>query len=82
MDSFLVTPASEAEFNLLAALFAKMQVRVRSVSDADLVGATAFIPGNRAEEALVEGIRELREIRAGRHQAQTVEEFWQEVAGE
>ncbi len=81
MHSLLITPASEAEFSLLVALLEKMRVRVRPMPYEECVAEPTF-PYNQTEQALVDGIGELREIRAGKQSAQTLEDFWREVTSE
>jgi len=95
MTSFLVTPASEAESQLLSALFKKMRVKAQVVADTAAAPAarrraalkpaakptpkSTFVPETPAEELMLEAVLELKEVLAGRKQAQTLDEFWQEV---
>jgi len=92
MTSFLVTPASEAESQLLSALFKKMRVKAQVVADAPAprrraalkpaaksASKSTFVPETPAEELMLEAVLELKEVLAGRKQAQTLDEFWKEV---
>lgn len=91
MDSYLVTPTSEAESQLLAALFQKMRLKTQVVpapadkkkrtSPAAKVPAASkeFIPQNQAEQNMLEAVLELREVLAGRKEAMSMEQFWQFV---
>ncbi len=95
MTSFLVTSASEAESQLLAALFKKMRVKAQVVADAaDAPAArrraalkpaaksapkSTFMPKTPAEEVMLEAVLELKEVLAGRKQAQPAEELLREL---
>ena len=90
MDSYLVTPASETESQLLAALFKKMRVKTSLVSNGAATVAkpakkkpieapAEFIPQNQAEQNMLEAVLELKEILAGRKQAMSTDDFWREV---
>lgn len=96
MNTYLVTPASEAEDQLLAALFKKMRVKAqvlpaengraaaprRAPKKAPDPAPKEFIPQNQAEQNMLEAVLELKEVLAGRKQAQTIEEFWKEFYAE
>lgn len=91
MHSYLITPASEAEDQLLAALFQKMRVKAQVVpapagpppaKRAASVAADKLIPRTPAEHRLVEAIEEMKDVMAGRKKAMTMEEFWKEVRDE
>ncbi|MBC8081596.1 MAG: hypothetical protein H7Z21_00150 [Hymenobacter sp.] len=93
MNSYLVTPASEAEEQLLKALFQQMRVRAlvvpapvgevkskaakRAISK--VLAPAEFVPQNQAEQNMLEAVLELREVLAGRKEAVSMEEFWQAV---
>ena len=90
MDSYLVTPASETESQLLAALFKKMRLKTLVVPNGaaatakpakkKLVEAPAeFIPQNQAEQNMLDAVLELKEVLAGRKKAMSLDEFWKEV---
>ena len=93
MNSYLVTPASEAEEQLLKALFQQMRVRTEVVPTpvgkakpkpvaravAKTSGPKEFVPRNQAERDMLEAVLELREVLAGRKKAMSMEEFWQAV---
>lgn len=86
MDSFLVTPASEAESQLLAALFQKMRLKTQVVPAPaarrparKAPAPKEFVPQNQAEQNMLDAVLELREVLAGRKQAMSIEEFWQAV---
>lgn len=94
MNTYLVTPTSEAEDQLLAALFKKMRVKAQIISDANSKEQKAkkptkkaaslpeFIPQNQAEQNMLEAVLALKEVLAGRKQAQSIEEFWKEFHAE
>lgn len=91
MDSLLVTPTSEAELQLLTALFKKMNIKAKVLPKAAPVrsnkpapmpkgeGLASFIPQNRGEENMLEAVLEMQEILAGRKEAMTMDEFWKSV---
>ncbi|MFD1466691.1 hypothetical protein ACFQ48_00530 [Hymenobacter caeli] len=90
MDSLVVTPASEADLQLLTALLKKMKIKARVVAapaEAPLSAATKaakaaankLIPRTKAERDLVEAIGEMKEIMAGRKQAISLKQFLDEV---
>ncbi|HEX8507215.1 MAG TPA: hypothetical protein VF630_17765 [Hymenobacter sp.] len=93
MDSLVITPSSEADLQLLTALFKKMKIKAHVVPNAlpatkrpkvasTKDAADKLLPRTQAERNLVEAIEEMKEIRAGRKQAMSLDEFWQEVRGE
>lgn len=97
MNTYLVTPASEAEEQLLAALFKKMRIKAqvlpaengraaaprRAPKKAPVAPAPKeFIPQNQAEQNMLEAVLELKEVLAGRKQAQSLDEFWKEFYAE
>lgn len=94
MNTYLVTPASEAEDQLLAALFKQMRVKAQIVPGASgtkkkagpsskkVAAPREFIPQNQAEQNMLEAVLELKEVLTGRKQAQTIEEFWKEFHAE
>ena len=96
MDSLVVTPASEADLQLLTALFKKMKIKARVVAGpvaaaeaprsapakAAKAAADRLLPRTKAERTLVEAIGEMQETIAGRKQAISMEECWKEVRGE
>ncbi len=88
MDSLLVTPASEADLQLLTALFKKMKIKAEVLPPARVrpkqkvnpaTTLEEFMPQNRGEEVMLEAVLELREVLAGRKEALTMEEFWQRM---
>ena len=90
MDSFLVTPASETESQLLAALFKKMRLKTlvvpngaasvgKPVKKKAVEAPAEFIPQNQAEQNMLEAVLELKEVLAGRKKAMSLDEFWREV---
>ena len=92
MNSYLVTPASEAEEQLLKALFQQMRVRAKVVPTpvgkvqarspkhvaVPVSGAAGFVPQNQAEANMLEAVLELREVLAGRKQAMSLKQFLDE----
>ena len=94
MDSLLVTPTSEADLQLLTALFKKMKIKAQVLPKAAPTrptkpaptpkgeGLASFIPQNRGEENMLEAVLEMQEILAGRKEAMSMEDFWKEVRSE
>lgn len=96
MNTLVITPTSEADFQLLTALCKKMRIKAEVVPAP--TGSTTparrsrkitvpaspdtLVPRNQAERNLVEAIEEMKEIMAGRKQAISLEEFWEEVRAE
>ena len=91
MDSLLVTPTSEADLQLLTALFKKMKIKARVLPAADSAhstkpaltpkseGLASFVPQNRGEANMLEALLEMQEILAGRKEAMSMDEFWKSV---
>ena len=82
MDSLLVTPSSEADLQLLTALFKKMKIKARVLPTASAAKPAApveFVPQNQAEANMLDAVLELREVLAGRKKAMSMEEFWKEM---
>ena len=82
MDSLLVTPSSEADLQLLTALFKKMKIKARVLPTADAARPAAapveFVPQNQAEANMLEAVLELREVLAGRKKAMSLKQFLDE----
>lgn len=91
MDSLLVTPTSEADLQLLTALFKKMKIKARVLPAAasahstkpvltpESEGLASFVPQNRGEANMLEALLEMQEILAGRKEAMSMDEFWKSV---
>ena len=88
MHSYLVTPASEAESQLLASLFKKMRVKAALVpngnSHTPAAAKKAALPKpvvarNQTETNILAAVEEMKEILAGRKEAMSLEEFWAEM---
>ncbi|GAA3964148.1 hypothetical protein [Hymenobacter antarcticus] len=89
MDSLLVTPTSEADLQLLTALFKKMKIKARVLpksapatrpkSISQPVATTDFVPQTQAEQNMLEAVLELREVLAGRKQAMSLKQFLDEL---
>lgn len=91
MDSLLVTPTSEADLQLLTALFKKMKIKAEVLPEAAPArlpnpdpalkseGLSSFIPQNRGEENMLEALLEMQEILAGRKEAHSADDFLKEL---
>ncbi len=91
MDSLLVTPASEADLQLLTALFKKMKIKARVLPETapeakpkratkkEAPAPATFVPQNRGERLMLEAVLELKEVLAGRKQAQSADDFLREL---
>ena len=91
MDSLLVTPNSEADLQLLTALFKKMKIKARVLPAADLAhstkpaitpksgGLASFVPQNRGEANMLEAVLEMQEVLAGRKEARSADDFLKEL---
>ena len=88
MDSLLVTPTSEADLQLLTALFKKMKIKAKVLPEQasvrpnpalQPVAITEFVPQNQAEQNMLEAVLELREVLAGRKEAISLNQFLDEL---